>query len=917
MDCVLLSGAWRFKHFVCGSHINQSAITLLFVFICGPSARSQAVAGADVQRQTKSTIELQWTEPVGAERCQFCHPAEVEGFARSAMAHALRRPGKEPDGVVSANGSKITIHSNATGFWQTWENAGEKSDYRVDYVIGSGEHASGYLVDIGGHLFQSPVAYYKSRASYDLAPGYEKQADPDFTRPLSDECVLCHSGVALHVRGTLNQYRSPAFPEEGITCERCHGPVEKHLRDPRAGTIINPDKLGQKARDGICEQCHLFGVARVPNPGKEISDFIPGRPLEETFTTYRNVMPPGSPAGDFKVISHVEQLALSACARNSAGRLWCGTCHNPHEKLAQSVQYYRSRCLSCHPAQLPAAHPAKDSNCLECHMPRRNAKDGGHTVFTDHRIQRVPETPQELPENSGIAAWREPATDLQKRNLGIAYIDVGMQRHSASFVIQGYRMLTEVQEQFANDSAIFKWIGEALLLGKQTADAKVAFQRALQLEPNSALTEASAASPYIEEGDAAEAIAHLERAVNLDPLLLPAASTLIGLYEKQGKFTEANTLSTRIKRAMDEQSGSSPTDSAANAGRHAEEVYKNIQVLKEVPAEQLIPAMQFMTFSLGVECSFCHVEGHFDKDDKKPKQTAREMMKMMFAINGNDFGNNREVTCYSCHRGTPRPIDTPTLGSGMQPITAGTNKTVQTLPTNLPSADWLMKRYIEALGGAEVLEKITSRVGTGSTTVSGHKVKMELLIQSPGKWAVIQHGEEGDSAEVFDGRTGWFTFPGRLPRDMHRPEIEAAQMDADLQFPLHIQQVFPELRVEYPENIGDRELYVLLGIRENQPGAKFYFDEQSGLLAREVRYGESPLGVNPSQIDYADYREVNGVQVPFRVTVSNPKSSSTMQFDQIRQNVAIDPARFARPSADHASTTATPALKPGQVPKQP
>jgi len=110
---------------------------------------------------------------------------------------------------------------------------------------------------------------------------------------------------------------------------------------------------------------------------------------------------------------------------------------------------------------------------------------------------------------------------------------------------------------------------------------------------------------------------------------------------------------------------------------------------------------------------------------------------------------------------------------------------------------------------------------------------------------------------------------------------------------------------------------VLLGIRENQPGAKFYFDEETGLLARLVRYGESPLGVNSSQIDYADYREVNGVQVPFRVTVSNPKGNLTMQFEQIRQNVAIDPERFARPSADHASTSAAPALKPGQVPKQP
>jgi hypothetical protein len=144
------------------------------------------------------------------------------------MAHSLRRPGQEPDGSVSAHGSKITMHSTPAGYWQRWENGGDQSEYHIDWVVGSGNHASGYLVDIGGHLFQSPVAYYKTRQSYDLAPGYENQPDPDFTRPIREECVLCHSGNALHVSETLNEYRSPIFPasEEAITCERCHGPAE-------------------------------------------------------------------------------------------------------------------------------------------------------------------------------------------------------------------------------------------------------------------------------------------------------------------------------------------------------------------------------------------------------------------------------------------------------------------------------------------------------------------------------------------------------------------------------------------------------------------------------------------------------------------------------------------------------------------
>src|SRR6516165_7007656 len=349
MGCVLPLGPSRSKQLIFFSvykRLAASILTFFFVVCCANIVTSQTPHDVDPP-QTKPKIEKQWTGPTGAERCRFCHPAEVDGYARSAMAHALRRAGAEPDGIVTANGSTITMHSNSTGFWQSWENGGDKNEYRVDYVIGSGEHASGYLVNIGDHLFQSPVAYYKRRASYDLAPGYEKQPDPDFTRPVSEECVLCHSGTALHVRGTLNQYWSPAFPAEGITCERCHGPAERHLADPRAGTIINPAKLERAARDSICEQCHLFGVARVPNPGKKLSDFLPGRPLEDTYTIYRNVMPEGMPAGVFKVISHVEQLAVSSCAQNSGGRLWCTTCHNPHEALVQSIAYYRSRCLSC------------------------------------------------------------------------------------------------------------------------------------------------------------------------------------------------------------------------------------------------------------------------------------------------------------------------------------------------------------------------------------------------------------------------------------------------------------------------------------------------------------------------------------------------------------------------------------------
>ncbi|MGA9981434.1 MAG: c-type cytochrome [Candidatus Sulfotelmatobacter sp.] len=868
-----------------------------------PSGRGQSSNSAAARPDPQITAQRIVSEPAGASRCQFCHPSQVEGYDRSAMAHSLRSAGQEPDGEVNTPDAKITMHSSSAGYWQRLQSGGEAIDYRIDYVIGSGNHASGYLLDLAGHLFQSPVAYYKSRAAYDLAPGYEGQPNPDFTRPVAEGCLFCHSGTALHISGTSNAYRSPPFSAEAITCERCHGSAEKHLSDPRAGTIINPAKLDHAARDSICEQCHLLGVGRVLNPGKKFADFRPGQRLEDVFTTYRNVSPPGADAEKFKVISHVEQLARSTCARESHGQLWCGTCHDPHNQPLEPIQFFRSKCLSCHAEKFASSHPDKQSNCIGCHMPRRDAKDGGHTAFTDHRIQRHPEPQQTLPENTDIAAWREPAPDLQKRNLGIAYVNVGAERRSPPFVIRGYRMLTEVQNQFSTDSAVFTAMGTALLLGKQSTEAELAFERALQLDPDSATGETNAASAYLQAGDVDQAVAHLERAVTIDPLHLPADMPLIDLYKRQGNTAKAAELAEKVSAVLDRQNDRQSDDAgekpvAGSSPQMAEAVFKNIQVLKGVPSDQLIPAMRFIAASLGVECNYCHVQDHFDKDDKKPKQIARDMMKMMFAIDKDRFGGNREVTCYSCHRGSLKPEGTPIVGSEVQlkPATM-TAPADGKLPVDMPTADQLIDNYIRVLGGAPAIEKINSREEQGTATLGGKTVRVEVLNQNPDKQARIRHMPAGESMTVFDGHEGWSSMPGRPVREMHGADLDAAQMDADLHFPLHIKQVFAELRVEYPENIGDREAYVVSGTRNGQPPVKFYFDEQSGLLERVVRYAPSPLGLVPTQIDYGDYQNIDGVETPFRTTVAQPGESFTFQVEQFRQNAPVDDAKFAKPTA--------------------
>jgi len=906
------------------SILPLAPLVLFLVYGRGQS-RTSAPRSIAAESDTRSAAIPLPGEPTGASRCKVCHASEVEGHARSAMAHSLRRAEAEPAGSVTTADTKITMYSTPSGSWQRLESAGNVSTYHIDYVIGSGNHANGYLVNLDGHLFQSPVAFYKSRNSYDLAPGYEKTQDPDFTRPIAEGCVFCHAGTELHVIGTENQFRAPVFPAAAITCERCHGPTEKHLADPRAGNIVNPPKLERAARDSVCEQCHLMGAARVLNPGREFRDFQPGQKLESVFTTYHDALPPDTPAKEFKVISHVEQLAMSVCARSSQGRLWCGTCHDPHNRPVEPVQYYRARCLGCHKDNFPEAHPSAESNCISCHMPRRDAQDGGHTAFTDHRIQRRPQSQSELPPAGDIAAWREPAPDLQKRNLGIGYLNTGFQRRSSEFIIRGYQLLTEVQNQFASDPEIFTWMGTALLVGKKSSEAELAFDRALELNPNSAAEETNAAAAHQQAGDIDGTITHLERAVAIDPLHLSATSLLINLYREKGNATKANELSDRVAALMKEQpesgfpSSSQPGAVAASTSpklanpalaspASAETVFKNIQVLKGVPSDQVIPTMRVIASALGVRCGFCHVENHFDEDAKPPKEVARTMMRMMSSINQNHFEGAREVTCYSCHHGSPKPatiVPTETESTGSEIAESkltterGARPKPETWPGDLPTADQLIDNFVQALGGASALEKIATRVETGSIEAEGRSVRVEILNEAPDKWSLVQHAVAGDNITVWNGKGAWVSAPGRPIHDLNGSELDDVRIDADLQFPLHINQMFPELRVEYPELVEGREAYVLVGIREGRAPWKFFFDAQSGLLLRLVRYAESPLGLDPTEIDYRDYREVDGVKIPFIWTIVRSGSESTVRIEKIKQNVPIEDTEFLIPSAKH------------------
>jgi hypothetical protein len=181
---------------------------------------------------------------------------------------------------------------------------------------------------------------------------------------------------------------------------------------------------------------------------------------------------------------------------------------------------------------------------------------------------------------------------------------------------------------------------------------------------------------------------------------------------------------------------SKPGQAAAAAEpKTAEQAFKNIEVLKGVPANQLIPSMQFINASLGVECDFCHVAGAFEKDDKKPKATARKMMEMMFAINKDNFEGQREVTCYSCHRGASKPQTIPAIvAEEAQPASTG-----KTTSPALPTADQVIDKYIQALGGVAAIENISARVEKGSADFGGHEVAVDVFDKAPDQRATVMH----------------------------------------------------------------------------------------------------------------------------------------------------------------------------------
>jgi photosynthetic reaction center cytochrome c subunit len=341
----------------------------------------------------------------------------------------------------------------------------------------------------------------------------------------------------------------------------------------------------------------------------------------------------------------------------------------------------------------------------------------------------------------------------------------------------------------------------------------------------------------------------------------------------------------------------------------ADDVFKNIQVLRGLTVDQFMGTMGFIAAALSLNCAECHdtsSSAAFALDNPR-KQMARKMILMVDAFNKANFGGKREVTCYSCHRGDTRPKVTPSLADQYSTPPPDDPDEIEIPPTPIPnplSADQLFDKYIQALGGAGRLATINSFVGHGTYEgfdTSDDKVPVDVYAKAPNQRTTVVHLDSGDNIRTFDGRNAWNTSAGTfLPipvLELTDGEREGAALDAALAFPRQIKQVLKNWQTGFPPSrVDDNEVDIVQGTGANNTPVKFYFDKKSGLLIRLVRYTDTALGLIPTQIDYSDYRDVSGVKMPFHLVTTWTDGRSTTELTSIQANVAIDAAKFAKPT---------------------
>jgi predicted CXXCH cytochrome family protein len=402
----------------------------------------------------------------------------------------------------TAAGHSYRIENNQLKFGDN----GVEVAVSMDFFIGSSAAGRTFVFARDRYLFELPVTWYSRKKIWDASPGYENATEVRLNRAVEPSCLFCHTSRARPIFGTQNRYGDPPFLENGVSCERCHGPGSEHARDPQHAHMVNPAQLAPALRDSACSQCHLTGDVRIERAGRRISEFRVGEALSD----YATYLVRNRDRGDLKVTSHVEKLAASECKRRSGDKLWCGTCHDPHagDQAQVTRDKTQAACTGCHASAHRSDKAKLRQICADCHMPKLQVVDGGHGVLTDHGISIRPGGRGSPPGKDLTAFLGDP----DDRSFGLAYAELGDPR-AREYLVRAKPADAEVRLRLA-------------ALEPDARRARTLYESVLQENPFQPVALVNLGSLYARAGRLEEAGHLWERALDTNPAIEEAVLNL-------------------------------------------------------------------------------------------------------------------------------------------------------------------------------------------------------------------------------------------------------------------------------------------------------------------------------------------------------------------------------------------------------